>query len=42
MALALLVVFKLLPAVLGWRHLAWELRRGGPTRTIAVAPYPPH
>lgn len=40
-ALALLVAFELIPAVLGWRHLAWELRPGGPRRTIAVAPYPP-
>jgi hypothetical protein len=29
------------PAVIGWRHLAWELPRPGPRRALAMAPFPP-
>jgi hypothetical protein len=33
--------FQLVPALLGWRHLAWELPAAGATRGLAWAPFSP-
>lgn len=41
-AAALVVgLFDVAPALIGWRHLTWELPRPGATRTLALAPFPP-